>query len=185
MPTQTHHVDRTLAALGRLGFFLATDAEIAIGREAAARLVGPDIASVATLTRVQRRTGCAGFVVRGLDGVSAAVCAIPLTFAALPDLTLGRFDALHPPDLQIARPDDEVAALYIWGAAGLTWRGRMQAVAAAQTLAREVHPTAPCYARAATSQGERILQDRLGARPIGGDGGLVMATPYQAQRRAA
>lgn len=174
-----------MAVLKRLGFSPATAAEIEAGRAAAARLVGPDIATSDTLRRVQTRTGCACFVARAGDGFTAAISAIPLTAAALPDLARGRFDALDPPDAQVARPRDLAVALYIWGAAGLTWRGRMQAVAAAQALAHEVHPTLPCYARAATSEGEHILQDRLGARPVPGDGGLVMAAPYLPSRRVA
>jgi hypothetical protein len=185
VPIQTHHVDQTMAVLQRFGFSMATAAEIEAGRAAAARLVGPDIATADTLRRVQVRTGCACFVARMGEGFCAAISAIPLTAAALPDLARGRFDALDPPDAQVARPRDPPAALYIWGAAGLTWRGRMLAVAAAQALAREVHPTLPCYARAATSEGEHILQDRLGARPVPGGAGLVMAAPYQPRRQVA
>lgn len=185
MPIQRHHVVRTVSVLNQLGFSLASEAEIEAGRAAAASLVGPNIATASTLSRIQARTGCACFVVRVPGGLTAAMSAIPLTLAALPSLALGRFDALAPPDAMVARPSDHVAALYIWGAAGLSWRGRMQAVAAAQALVREVHPTLPSYARAATSEGERILQDRLGARPMPGDGGLVMAPPYHPRRLVA
>ncbi|MCI3133798.1 hypothetical protein [Phenylobacterium aquaticum] len=38
------------------------------------------------------------------EGFTAAISAIPLTAAALPDLARGRFDALDPPDAQVARP---------------------------------------------------------------------------------
>ncbi|WP_304175484.1 hypothetical protein [Phenylobacterium aquaticum] len=185
MPIQTHHVDRTLTVLRRLGFSLATDPEIEAGRAAAVQLVGEAIATADTLRRVQARTGCACFVARADEGFSAAVSAIPLTPLALPDLAKGQFDALAPLDALVARPGDPVAAIYIWGAAGLSWRGRMLAVAAAQALVCEVHPTLPSYARAATSEGEHILQHRLGARPVRGPGGLVMAPPHHPQRRAA
>lgn len=169
------HVARTLAAMSRFGFTLATEAEIRGGRAAAAALVGDDIASADVMLRVQARTACASFVLTGPAGMTAALSAIRLTAAALPGLARGVFDALSPPEALVARPRDPVAALYIWGGAGLTWRGRFQAVAAAIALREEVHPTLPLYARAATSEGERVLQSRLGARP--GPGDLVVAPP--------
>ena len=40
---------------------------------------------------------------------------------------------------------------------------------------REVYPDLPLYSRAATADGERVLQRRMGATPIAG--GLVRAAP--------
>ena len=183
MPPADGHLARTLSVLARHGFTLATDDEIETGRAAAAALVGEAIASAETMRRVQARTGCACFVLRRDGGMVAALSALPLTSAALPGLAGGEFDALSPQDKLLARPDDEVAALYIWGGAGMTWRGRIQAVAAAIALREEVYPTLPLYARAATSEGERVLQTRLGARPA--PGGLVVAPPLLPQSKAA
>lgn len=174
---------RTLSVLAERGFTPATDAEIEAGRAAAAALVGEAIASAETMRRVQARTGGACFVLKRDGAIIAALSAIPLTPAALPGLTQGLFDAISPQDTLIARPQDPVAAIYLWGGAGMTPRGRMQAVTGAIALREEAHPHMPFYARAATSDGERVLQTRLGARP--GPGDLAVALPYRPQTRAA
>lgn len=178
-----NHAARTLSVLAQHGFSLATDAEIEAGRAVAASLVGDGIAATETMRRIQARTGCACFVLRGQEGMTAALSIIPLTAAALPGLSRGQFDAISPAEDLVARPQDDMAALYIWGGAGLTWRGRMQAVSAAMALREDAHPTLPTYARAATSEGERVLQSRLCARPGAGD--LVVAPPHHPLTRAA
>ena len=82
--------ERCNQELGRLGLTLATDEEIALGRALAARTVSPDIATVATLIRVQRHTAASSFVFRDQGGELAGVIAvIPLTPAAGPSLAAG------------------------------------------------------------------------------------------------
>ncbi len=184
MNTPSNHVARTCASLGRLGFHLASPDEIARGRAAAARLVGANIASVETLLRIQSRTACCAFVATDPEGrLIAAVSGLPLNHAALAPLESGRFDGVSPPQALVARPQDMVAALYLWGAAGLTWRGRTLALAASVALQREVYPNLPCYARGATNDGERALAQRMGARPAAG--GLVVAPPQIPRTEAA
>ena len=184
MSTPSNHVVRTCSSLGRLGFHLASPDEIAQGRAAAARLVGGRIASVETLLRVQSRTRCCAFVATDAEGrLIAAVSGLPLTHAALAPLAGGWFDGVSPPDALLARPRDVVASLYLWGAAGLTWRGRTLALAASVALQREVYPDLPCYARGATNDGERALAHRMGARPA--EGGLVVAPPWITRTEAA
>lgn len=172
--------------MAKLGLQLASDAEIALGRDIAAQTVGPAVATVETLIRVQRRTGAACFTYEGPDGVLAAVLAIiPLTSAAAPGLAAGEFDGLTPDDDLIARPRDPVTAVYGWGMAGTTWRGRAVVMSAAVKLCREMHPTLPLYGRAATAGGERTLLKRIGATPVPGPGGLVMAPAWTPQRKVA
>ena len=184
MNTQPNHVERTCRTLGSLGFHLASFTEMALGRAAATSLVGEAIATLETLARVQSHTGCAAFVAAGKDGeLIAAVSALPLTQAALPELDSGRFDGIDPPSALVAGPNDPVAALYIWGAAGLTWRGRTLALAASVALQRQVYPDLPCYARGATDAGERALAQRMGARAAAC--GLVMAPPWTQRMKAA
>jgi hypothetical protein len=184
LSTRSDHVARTCRSLDRLGFHLACPEEIALGRMAAAELVGEAIASVETLLRIQARTACSVFVATDAAGhLTAAVSGLPLTSAALAALESGGFDGVSPPDAMVARPVEPVAALYLWGAAGLTWRGRTLALAASVALQREVYPDLPCYARAATGDGERALEHRMGARPIAG--GLVLAPPWIPRTKAA
>lgn len=175
MPVTSDHVSHTIEALSALGFRPADGCDIVSARSAAAALVGGDIATCATLREVHAITGCACFVASQKDRLVAMVSAIPLRRAAVAVLEAGAFDGIDPPRRLIARPTEPPAALYIWGAAGLTWRGRRLALAASVALRDEVYPDLPLYSRAATADGERVLQRRMGAAPIAG--GLVRAAP--------
>jgi hypothetical protein len=182
--TISGHVWRTCQALGRIGFSLADHATVAEGRDVAAQLVGERIATTEIMWAVQTRSGCAAFAAREPDGgLCALISVLPLLEDGERALDDGSFDGLVPPLAVIARPQDEPVAFYIWGAAGLTWRGRNQALAASVALQREVYPHLPCFARGATSDGERVLQSRMGAMPAAG--GLVRAQAWWDQRRRA
>lgn len=177
---------RTFSAFDELGLALADENDIEVGREIAARHIGRAIAAPQTLAAVQARTGCAIFTARSPSGVVAgALSIIPLTAAAWPVLRKGEFDGLHPPLEMVARPHDPVVALYGWGMAGETWRARGAILAAALRLQREVYAEVPIYGRAATAGGERVLLRRLGAEPVPGRGGLVLARAFAARREAA
>ncbi|MBR7620328.1 hypothetical protein JKL49_13115 [Phenylobacterium sp. 20VBR1] len=165
---------------------MATPDEIAAGRDIAARTVGPDIATVATLQAVQNRTGRSAFVYRDDDGGLAAVlCVIPLTPAAAPALAAGMFDGIRPPLSMAAQPGDPVIAVYGWGMAGVTWRGRAMVMKAALAIHREIYDLVPLYGRAATPGGQRTLLGRLGAQAVPGPGGLVVCPPWTPRRKAA
>ena len=177
------HAERTIAGLG---LRLATERDITEGHALAERLIGPAIASLDAMLRVQARTGCASFVMRAPDGrLIGALSVIPLSAMAIPNLARGDFDGLSPPDAMLAGPDDTARAFYGWGMAGLTPRSRAAVIAGAMKLQREVYGHLPFYARAATSEGERVLHGRMGARPHAG--GLVSAPPWRADvaRKAA
>lgn len=186
MPATTDFAQATRDTLSSLGLTLATPEEIVEGHAIAARTVSPAIASVATLQAIQDRTRSSSFAYRGPDGRLAGVlCVIPLTRAAAPDLAAGRFDGITPPLSQTARPGERVIAVYGWGMAGVSWRGRAVVMAGAVAIHREIFDTVPLYGRAATPGGERALLRRLGARPVPGPGGLVVCPAWTAHRRAA
>lgn len=179
-------VDRCREGLARLSLGLASHDEVVEGRALAARTVSPDIATSDTLWRVQGQTGASSFTFRDPDGRLAGVLAvIPLKPSATPDLAAGVFDGVNPPQELIARPGEPVVALYGWGMAGATWRGRGVVMAAAVALHRRIFPELPLYGRAATPGGERTLLKRIGAAPVPGPGGLVLAPPWNLMREAA
>lgn len=168
-------------ALAPLGLRLATPQDIAEGHAMAVALLGPGVASVETLERVQALTGCAAFAMRSHEGaLIGALSVIPLGAGARASLAAGRFDGLEPPDAMVARPGEPAIAFYGWGMAGLTARARAAVVAGAMRLQREVYAPLPFYARAASSEGEKVLHDRMGARPLPGSDGLVFAPPWSA-----
>jgi hypothetical protein len=186
MTNAADYTRRPREHLARLGLTLATRDEIVQGRDIASRTVGPTVATVETLQAVQDRTRCAAFAYHGVDGALAGVlCIIPLTRAAAPFLAAGVLDGISPPLEIAARPHDPVIAVYGWGMAGVTWRGRAVVMAAALAIHREIYDTVPLYGRAATPGGERTLLGRLGARPAPGPGGLVVCPAWTAQRKAA
>lgn len=186
MKTAADYTRRPREHLARLGLTLATRDEIVQGRDIASRTVGPAVASVDTLQTVQDRTRCSAFAYHRADGGLAGVlCIIPLTRAAAPALAAGVFDGLTPPLEMAARPHEPVIAVYGWGMAGITWRGRAVVMAAALAIHREIYDTVPLYGRAATPGGERTLLRRMGAQAVRGPGGLVVCPTWTAQRKVA
>ena len=178
--------ERCHRGLGELGMTLATRDDIVEGRALAARTVSPNIATVETLAQLQDLTQASSFTFRGADGRLAGVMAIiPLTAVAQPGLAAGVFDGVNPPQDQAARPGEAVVAIYGWGMAGTTLRGRATVMAGAVKLHRELFPTIPLYGRAATPGGERTLLKRIGAQPVPGPGGLVVADAWARVGRAA
>lgn len=178
--------ERTVRGLAELGMTLADETQIIAGRDLAARTVGPHIASVETLCLVQAWTGCSSFALTSADGELAGVIAVfPLKPAARATLAAGVLNGIQPDLELVARPGEPVEAWYGWGMAGATWRGRAAVMAGAIRLHREIHPDLPLYGRAATPGGERTLLKRIGAHPVPGPGGLVMAPAWRRQRKAA
>lgn len=166
-------------AMAGLGLRLATEEDIAEGHAMAQALLGPRIASRATLTRVQARSRCALFAMRTREGqLVGAMSVIPLAPAALPSLSMGHFESLDPADIMVARPGEPAIAFYGWGMAGITPRARAAVIAGAMRFQRDIYGHLPFYARAASSEGERILHDRMGARPLPGPGGMVGAPSW-------
>lgn len=186
MPSAADATIRPREHLARLGLTLATPDEIVQGRDIAARTVGPAVATVETLQAVQDLTGCSAFSYRDGDGRLAGVlCIIPLNPAAAPTLAAGVFDGVAPPMPMVARPTDRVIAVYGWGMAGVTWRGRAVVMAGALAIHREIYDTVPLYGRAATPGGERTLLRRMGARAVPGPGGLVVCPTWTPKRKVA
>ena len=186
MPSSADATIRPREHLARLGLKLATPDEIVQGRDIAARTVCPAVATVETLQAVQDRTGCSAFSYRDADGRLAGVlCIIPLNQAAAPTLAAGVFDGVAPPMSMVARPADRVIAVYGWGMAGVTWRGRAVVMAGALAIHREIYDTVPLYGRAATPGGERTLLRRMGARAVPGPGGLVVCPTWTPHRKVA
>ena len=178
--------EHTRSGMAALGLSFASLQDIVEGHALAVRTVGPRIATIETLFSMQAHTGCASYVLRAADGtLDGALSIIPLTAAAGPSLAIGEFDGVEPPPAHAARPGQPVIALYGWGMAALSWRGRATILNAAYRLHREIHPRLPLYGRAATPGGERSLLKRIGAHPVPGKGGLVVALAWAGQRRAA
>jgi hypothetical protein len=176
----------TRSGMAALGLSFASAADIAEGHALAVRTVAGRIATVETLVEMQAHTACACYVLRAADGaLDGALSIIPLSAAAAPSLEIGEFDGVAPPLVQAARPGEPVIALYGWGMAALSWRGRAVILNAAYRLHREIHPHLPLYGRAATPGGERSLLKRIGAHPVPGKGGLVAAAAWAAPRKAA
>jgi hypothetical protein len=169
-----------------LGLLAAGPDEIAWGRDLAVRTVTPRVASVETLCAMQAHTQCACYVLRDRDGrLDGALSIIPLTLTASPHLAAGELDGVTPSLGLAAAPGQPVIALYGWGMAAVSWRGRAIILNAAFRLHREIHPHLPLYGRAATPGGERSLLKRIGARPVPGRGGLVLAPAWAAHSKAA
>lgn len=173
----------TVAGLGRTGLSLASADQIVQGRAAAAALLGDYIASLDTLMRIHARCGASLFAASAPDGRLVAVLSlIPLTPAAAPGLAIGQFDGIEPPDELVARPSEPVIALYGWGMAGLTWRGRAMAMSGALAMQRGAFAAVPIYGRAASDGGGRVLLGRMGASLVPRTGSGLVRAPAWADR---
>ena len=182
----TNSSERANGVLGRLGLTLATPTEIVEARAIAARTVGPQVATTSALQAIQDRTACSTFVYRGTETeISGVICIIPLGRAAQPILAAGDFDGRTPPLGMAARPGEPVVAVYGWGMAGTTFRGRAVAMAGVLSIHREIFDSVPMFSRAATRGGERTLLGRMDGRPVPGPGGLVVCPAWNIQRKAA
>ena len=181
-----NHVEPARKVLSELGFSLASAPRIAEARAQAARLVGEGITSAEALIEIQARTQCSTFIQTAPDGRMAGIVSIiPLLAEGLVRLELGEFDAIQPDPALACGPQDVAAAFYGWGMAGLTWRGRISVVHAALALQQEVFATVPFFSRAATSEGENVLLNRMGAKPHPAPGGLVWVPAHNPDRKAA
>ncbi len=182
----TNNSDRAGRMLGDLGLTLAMPAEILEARAIAASTVGPNVATPMALQAIQDQTLCSTFIYRGAQAdITGVICIIPLSAAAQTTLDAGEFDGLTPPLDLAARPGEPVIAVYGWGMAGTTFRGRAIAMAGVLCIHREIFSTVPLFSRAATRGGERTLMGRMGGQPVPGPGGLVVCPAWTQQRKAA
>lgn len=121
-------------------------------------------ASAGVIGRVQEANSNSILVIENRQGVAGVIALLLLNTRGLDALIAGELCFANPDPLQLAAPDEPLAAIYVWI---LCARGKAAAAVGevmqwAQQGGRE---RANIYARPTTPQGERFM-DRCGFRPL-------------------
>jgi hypothetical protein len=115
----------------------------------------------------------AAFATRDIDSILAfrhrgkvvgGVAFLFLNETGLDDLLLGQFDFAAPSERVLARPIDDVAAIYTWATA-LDGRGILGLGNVAEHLSKRRFRFADLYGRPNTEDGRRLVQS-VGFKPI-------------------
>lgn len=170
--------DRICEVAASFGMALADEAEMAAGREIAARLIGEGIASAETFSAMQRLTGSSVFVYREEGRVTGLLGLFLLRASGLAAIQNGTFDAVNPDLAMVAPPGERPHACYGWGFAASTERGGSAAVRAAVAMQQRLFWAIPTFTRTATADGVRVILGPMGyQRYSPGDKTLVWRPP--------
>lgn len=113
------------------------------------------------------------FAARDIDSILAfrhrgkvvgGVAFLFLNETGLDDLLLGQFDFANPTERVLARPIDDVAAIYTWATA-LDGRGILGLGNVAEHLSKRRFRFADLYGRPNTEDGQRLVQS-VGFKPV-------------------
>lgn len=175
-PKLAHRINQQLA---RFNLWPAKSGEILEARAFAVRLIGGQIADHQTLGQVHARSGAALFLTREQSLLTGALGLVLLSRSGLAAVEADRFDAAQPSLDHVARPSEPPEGVYVWGLAASTRRGALRVVAGARAVRQHAAPDLPCFGRAATLVGWRLMVDRLKCRPAPGSrtGLMVFGSP--------
>lgn len=144
------------------GLKLAQEEEIRAAREIASRLISPNITSSGVFIAVQAITRASIFVYTEGRAISGMLGFFSMRPAGLRAIQAGTFDAINLDLDLVARPGEIPAACYGWGFAGTTDVGRGAAVKASVALRQRLFWKVPVFTRAATADGVRVIQGKMG-----------------------
>ncbi len=151
--------------LSAIGLSIPVHDELADARAIAARLIGSHIASLETFHAVAKRNPTSLMVYHEQGVVTGLLGFLLLRPPALYNLATDKFDAVNPDLDLLTEPNEEPLAAYGWGLAATSLRAAAVVLNGAN-LFRELMPSIPFFARAATPDGRRILCGRLGYTPF-------------------
>ncbi len=124
------------------------------------------VASLASLERIQERWGAAILVHLHRGQVRGALGGAPLTHTGLAALLAGALDLETPALDQIAAEGEPAAAFYAMGIVASD-PDAARAVVGGVVRLRQAFAQLPFYARAVTPEGRRVLIERLGCADLG------------------
>lgn len=159
-------IDNIAQVLARFDLWPAKSAEFLKARSLAAQSIGAEIAPAEVLRRVHERSGGGLFLTREQGALTGALAFVLLSREGLAAVETDRFDAFDVPLDCIARPSEQPAGLYAWGLCATTRRSARRVVAGARAMRVEITPDLPCFGRAATPAGRRLMVDHLRCKPL-------------------
>ena len=129
--------------------------------------LGPGLASLAEIKRVDSLTNAAIWVVRRNDAVTGFLAPLALTSAGVAALTDGTFDPTRIDQKWVARMGEPLAGFYCWCYAGKDRVSRGALVLALRTLIDKHFPDLPFFGKDTTEAGAKIMR-HLGFFPFDG-----------------
>jgi len=141
------------------------EADYAAVHQLACDQLGPGLASLEEIRRVDELTGASIWVLRRHDQVTGFLAPLALTSAGVSALTEGRFTAANIEDAWVARLGEPLAGFYCWCYAGGDQVSRGALVLGLRTLIDRRFPDMPFFGRDSTEAGARIMR-HLGFFPF-------------------
>ena len=129
--------------------------------------LGPGLASLAEIKRVDAMTDAAIWVIRRNDAVTGFLAPLALTSAGVAALTDGSFNAARIDQKWVARMGEPLAGFYCWCYAGKDQVSRGALVLALRTLIDKHFPDLPFFGKDSTAAGAKIMR-HLGFFPFDG-----------------
>lgn len=154
----------TMMASVRLEHALS-DADYAAVHKLATDELGPGLASLEEIKRVDRLTGASIWVIRRKGEVTGFLAPLALTSAGVSALVDNTFDAANIDQQWVARLGEPLAGFYCWCYAGRDQVSRGALVLGLRTLIDRHFADLPFFGRDSTEAGARIMR-HLGFFPF-------------------
>lgn len=172
--------DAVVAVGARFGLRQPSLQEMAEGRDIAAAMIDPSIAPASAYAEAAAWSGMCGLVMTENEKVIGMVAILFLSREGLAAVAAQDFNARSPERVNLARTGEPVYGGYAWGIAATNKTGARACVGFADAVRREVFGRVPCFSRAATADGMRVLTGHLGYRPVPwGEPGVVWIDPHE------
>lgn len=155
----------------------ASDEEIQFSRALAADLISPFVATVDTFTEIHHKTRASVFVYRQDGRITGTLGVVPVRPSGLDAIRHHAFDARNPAREMVCAPGDAFAGLYGWGFAAVARKAAAAVIVGSMRLRETVFAGIPCFTRAATPAGERIICGKMGYRPYPGSPTGLLVSP--------
>lgn len=142
-----------------------SDQDFASVHELATAELGPGLASLEEIKRVDRLTGASIWVIRRKGEVTGFLAPLALTAAGVAALVDNTFDAANIDQKWVARVGEPLAGFYCWCYAGKDQVSRGALVLGLRALIDRHFPDLPFFGRDSTEAGARIMR-HLGFFPF-------------------
>ncbi len=166
------------AAFAEFGVETAMLEDVPAAHALAIRLIGGQMATPQTITRVHRETGAGLFLVRDGRRLKGLLAFVLLNQAGAEAAVRDDFNALTPKMAYLARGGREPEAIYSWAIAAEDKDAAQRLIQGHERLRHVGVAHLPFYCRLATEQGRRLGIVRMGFQPLpGSKSGLFWSPP--------
>jgi hypothetical protein len=136
----------------------ANDQDFADIHELAVAALGPGLASLDEIKRVDAMTGATIWAVRRKEAVTGFLATLALSSEGVAALIDGSFDAANIDPRWVVRLGEPLAGFYCWCYAGKDQVSRGALVLALRTLIDRYFPDLPFFGRDSTEAGAKIMR---------------------------